>query len=75
MADTGAMDWLCLEEVMAKTNSPGREGGKRELPKLLEEEGEGGRGRKRRRENQIRVERVLLEDWGGHLRHDDRVKI
>lgn len=46
MADTGAMDWLCMEEVMAKTNSSGREGGKRELLKLLEEERRRGKRKK-----------------------------
>lgn len=45
----GAMDWLCMEEVMAKTNSPGREGGKRELLKLLEEERRRGKGEEEER--------------------------
>lgn len=49
MADTGAMDWLCMEEVMAKTNSSGREGGKMELLKLLEEERRRGKGEEEER--------------------------
>lgn len=49
MADTGAMDWLCMEEVMAKTNSSGRESGKRELLKLLEEERRRGKGEEEER--------------------------